>query len=121
MKILIIILSLIALNSCQSDIKAKFEITNKTESTIDSINIKSFDHELNPDFLNLEPGETKIYWFDMKDIPQVDGDYLLTYKYKANISNKRFGYFTNGFPLEKVTKIEIQQDTVIIDQIYDDY
>lgn len=115
-----IIFTVIIFYSCQSSIKAKFEITNKTEISIDSINIKSFDHNPNSIFLKLEPGQSQTYWLDMTDLPKVDGDYLLTYK-DSIINYHRFGYFTNGFPMEKVTNIFIEKDTVIIDQIYDKY
>jgi hypothetical protein len=58
----------------------------------------------------------------MSELPKVDGDYLLTFKRNQNNKQiKRFGYFTNGYPLEEITKIQIEKDTVIIDQIFDDY
>lgn len=106
--------------SCQSSIKAKFEITNETEILIDSINIKSFDHNDNPNWIKLKSGQNQLYWLDMTNLPKVDGDYLLTYR-DSVLKTVRFGYFTNGFPLEKETNIKIKKDTVIIDQIYDDY
>lgn len=123
MKNSIIILTLItSIVSCQNEINAKFEITNKTYNTLDSINIKSFDHKLNTNFLNLEQGETQIYFLDMTELPKVDGDYLLTFKENpTNTKLKRFGYFTNGYPSEEVTKIEIRKDTVIIEQQFDEY
>ncbi len=71
MRYLILILALVALNSCQSEINAKFVITNKTENTIDSINIKSFVHESNPNYLKLESRGTQIYWLDMKKLSKV--------------------------------------------------
>jgi hypothetical protein len=121
MRILIITtILMLTLGSCQIDNKAKFEITNTTENPIDSINIKSYDHEINPNYLKLESGESRIYWFNMNNIPTVDGDYLLRFKRMTNkIESERFGYFTNGYPLEEITKIEILKDTVIIDQIFD--
>ena len=121
LRIVIPIGTLILFASCRSDIKAKFEITNQTGNSIDSINIISFDHQTNPNYLSLEPGQSQTYLLDMTDLPKVDGEYLLTYKGKELKVRKRFGYFTNGFPLEEVTKIKIQKDTVIIDKIYDDY
>ena len=125
MRILLTILTLILLGSCQRnirDIKAKFEISNMTDQSIDSINIKPFDHESNSNFIHLEPGESQVYWLEMTELPKVDGDYLLTFKRNQNNKQiKRFGYFTNGYPLEEITKIQIEKDTVIIDQIFDDY
>ena len=122
MKYFLYIVSILLLSSCSSEIKAKFEIENKTNFIIDSINIKSFDHERKSQFIKLEPDQIETYWLDMTDLPKVDGDYLLTFKRNENSKElKRFGYFTNGYPLEKVTKIQIEKDTVIIDQIFDEY
>lgn len=119
---LFLLATLILLISCDSDIKAKFEITNQTNSVIDSVNIKSFDHLSNQSFITLKVGESKIYWLNMTNLPKVDGDYLLTFKKnQANKEIKRFGYFTNGYPLEEITKIQIDKDTVLIDQIFDNY
>lgn len=102
-------------------IKAKFEISNMTDQSIDSINIKPFDHESNSNFIHLVPGESQIYWLEMTELPKVDGDYLLTFKLNQNNKQmKRFGYFTNGYPLEEITEIQIEKDTVII-TIFDDY
>jgi hypothetical protein len=122
MRFIISILTLIGLNSCQSDIKARFEIVNETEQVIDSINIKSFDHQSHPNYLTLKPGETQTFWLIMTELPKVDGDYLLTYKDKqTELKSKRFGYFTNGYPMEDLTKIRIEKDTVIINQIFNKY
>jgi hypothetical protein len=122
MKYCLYIISILLLSSCSSEIKAKFEIENRTNYVIDSINIKSFDHERKSAFIKLEPDQTETYWLDMTELPKVDGDYLLTFKRnRTNKEIERFGYFTNGYPLEEVTKIRIEEDTVIIDQIFDDY
>lgn len=108
------------LTSCQNEIKAKFEITNRTNTVIDSINIKSNDHNNTSDFIKLEKDESKIYFMDMTDLPKVDGDYLLSFRPQNTgvVRFERFGYFTNGYPLEDVTKIIFETDTVIIDLIY---
>lgn len=120
MKILVFIFTLTLFYSCQNEIKAKFEIKNMTNETIDSINIKSFDHQRNSEFIKIKPGQMKTYWLDMTGIPKVDGDYLLTLKQENNHKEvTRFGYFTNGYSLEEVTKIRIEKDTIIIDQIFD--
>ncbi|MFH0894287.1 MAG: hypothetical protein V2A54_07615 [Bacteroidota bacterium] len=57
----------------------------------------------------------KIYWSDMTDIAKTDGDYLLSFKSNNKVVKKRFGYFTNGYPLESLTKINIMKDTIIFD------
>ncbi|MDD2345530.1 MAG: hypothetical protein PHI36_06510 [Bacteroidales bacterium] len=120
MRFIILIISLMMI-SCQNENKAKFEITNNSGNTIDSICIKSFSHNLNTHYLKLEHSESQTYFLDMTDIPQVDGDYLLSFRINNNLEKRRFGYFTNGSPLEQRTKIEIRKDTVIIKPIFDKY
>ena len=113
---------MISLISCDNRIKAKFEIINQTDYILDSINIKSFRHKANSNYLKLEPGESQIYWLDMTDLPKGDGEYLLTLKGNSgSIKRKQFGYYTNGYPLEEVTIIKIRKDTIIINQIFDNY
>lgn len=118
MRFLILVFSLLMLISCQNENKAKFEISNNSGNTIDSISIKSFDHNLNTHYLKLKHGESQTYFLDMKDIPQVDGDYLLSFRINNKVQKRRFGYFTNGSPLEQLTKIEIRKDTVIVNPFF---
>ena len=122
-KIFLIIVATMLFISCDSDIRAKFEITNNSEFTIDSLNIKSFDHEQTSENISIKPNERKIYFMDMTNLPKVDGDYLLSFKRGKNGIKevKRFGYFTNGYQIEKLTKIKIESDTVIFDNIYYNY
>lgn len=111
-----------SLISCQSKIEAKFDITNESEFVIDSLNIKSSDHHQSAEYLQLKPGESKKYYMDMTDLPKTDGDYLLSYRLMGRkVQQKSFGYYTNGYPLEEVTKINIKSDTVIIDQVLKKY
>tara|TARA_B100000965_G_C19346804_1_gene649935 strand:- start:257 stop:604 length:348 start_codon:yes stop_codon:yes gene_type:complete len=115
-------MTLTLLGSCQNEIIAKFEIKNMTNETIDSISIKSFDHQRNSEFIQLKSGESKSYWLDMTKLPKVDGEYLLTFR--RNMTNKelkRFGYFTNGYPLEEVTNIQFKKDTILIKQVSNSY
>ena len=108
--------------SCQSKIKAKFEIHNATNVYIDSIQIESFDHRTNSKIISLEPNQTKTYWFDMTNLPMTDGDYLLSFNRKnTNKETRRFGYYSNGYPTEDWTKIRIEKDTLIIEPIFDKY
>ena len=67
--------------------------------------------------IKLNPNETKSYSLNMTNTPQVDGSYIVGYKLKGSDIRKQehFGYFTNGYPNEELTKITIKTDTVIID------
>lgn len=118
LKFAAIILILTSVFSCQNFRKAKFEITNKTEGTIDSISISSFNHNFKTEYIKLEIGQSQTYWLDMNNLPEVDGSYRLTYK-DSVINNKNFGYFSNGYPMKTVTNITFEKDTVIIHPKYE--
>jgi hypothetical protein len=110
------IIMLMILYSCGLNNRAKFEITNNSDYTIDSLTIRP-DINSDQEFIKIEKGQTKIYWTDMNNIPQIDGDYLISYKFQENeiINKKRFGYYTNGYPIESVTKIKIMNDSLYFD------
>lgn len=120
-KSLIIISSLLLLQSCKDKVKAKFEVTNSSEKSIDSISVKASNDNSNIEYFTLHPGESKIYWLDMSDL-KVDGNYQLSYKKDSdNFKEKSFGYFSNGLSLEETIKIEIRKDTLTIESIYKEY
>lgn len=106
--------------ACQSSVSTAFMITNKTDLTIDSIKITAFQHPQNSNYIKLEPGQSQSYLLDMTALPKTDGSYLILYK-DAIHKKLQFGYYTNGVPLEKVTNIIIERDTVIVDPIFDTY
>ncbi len=118
MKQLILIILLVAVwYSCEKETYAKFEITNSTETILDSISIHTTSSNLITSYLKLAPGESEDYLSDMTDLPMADGAYILTYRMTDSgiKKQKEFGYFTNGYPLEDLTEITIEQDSVIID------
>ncbi len=123
-RILIFLISIFfAATSCSDKIEAKFEISNNSNEKLDSVNIKSFDNSLSDKYIKIGVGETKTYFFDMSDLPKTDGSYLLSFKRgeSENVESERFGYYTNGYPTEKLTKIQIEKDTVIFEFISSDY
>jgi hypothetical protein len=122
MRVLLVIISLTILASCQREIKVKFEVMNLSDQTIDSICVKSSNQDEQFNFIHLEPGEQKTYWLDMTGLPKQDGNYALTFKRNQPVKEtKHFGYFTNGYPLEQLTVIRIEKDTVILDPSLEGY
>lgn len=117
--IFIIILSL--LTSCK-ETKARFEISNASGVVLDSVSIKASTQSAAHAFVKMKPGERVSFWLSMEGIPQADGNYSLSYKPadKKNFVTNHFGYFSNGIPAEKITKIIIERDTVIFDFVYQD-
>ena len=98
--------------SCDDWSHGKFEITNKTTITIDSIYIQP-DQAAGKHFISLKPNETKYYVSDMTRPSGTDGAYRIQYKLGSNAKSQIFGYYSNGNSIEKLTKITILIDTVL--------
>lgn len=92
---------------------AEFTVTNSTLRRIDSLSIEP-NGNLTAKFINLEPDETIEYEADMTGGAKADGSYQLNYKLNSSTFKHHFGYYSNGYPSDGVTKIIIRSDTVII-------
>lgn len=106
------------LTSCTHKVIAEFKITNNTEYNIDSLKIEP-NINLTEKYISLEQGETSSYQADMTSIPKTDGGYQISFLINKQKETQVFGYYTNGYPLEKRTKIIIEKDTILIDQVFD--
>ena len=100
--------------SCDRSVGVNFLLSNNTNAQIDPIQI-----EPNVDVAGmipiLRPGETNELETDMTNIPRVDGAYTIRYLIDGEKKRHQFGYYTNGTPLEKSIKINIEQDTLLIE------
>ncbi len=115
----ILIFSLI-LTSCSNKVVADFEITNNTEFNIDSLNIEPNISDIGK-YISPKKGEKVEYKSDMTTIPKTDGDYQISFLMNGVNKKQVFGYYTNGYPLERITKIKIEKDTILIDQVFEKY
>jgi hypothetical protein len=106
-----VLLAFMGFASCQNTVKSKFEIVNKSNQPIDSLSIEPNVSKVGK-YVSVNSGETKVYLTDMSNIPKIDGSYTLTFKKGAIQRIKRFGYYTNGYPSEKLTIINIEPDTI---------
>lgn len=122
-KTIILLTVLCIVFSCSFGDNAEFKITNSSNERIDSISIKTSEESIFDSFISIESGETSEYYIDMTDLPTVEGQYSLSFKRASSDSFeiKDFGYFTNGNPLEKLIRIFIEQDSVRIEQVFDNY
>jgi hypothetical protein len=102
--------------SCKNKIIAKFEIANTTKESIDSFYILPDNFKDN--FIQVEPNTKISYNIDMTDLPKVDGSYRLSFKSRNKTVFIPFGYYTNGYPMESITRIIIHPDTVLIKPVY---
>ncbi len=115
--VLLITLNLI---SCDYETIADFEIKNNTGFKIDSLKIEPNINKTQQ-YISLHKGDKIKYKCNMTSIPKVDGAYKISFLINGKYKSEIFGYYTNGSPLEKITKIKIERDTIIINQIFEKY
>jgi len=119
-KILGLIIMILVWTSCTSKVIANFEIVNNTGHEIDSLKIEPNTSEMGKFISIKKEGKVK-YKSDMTGIMKVDGAYELSFLLNKQKKTMWFGYYTNGYPLEKVTKIVMERDTILINQIFGNY
>ena len=109
----IIIISLTFI-SCNNRVLADFEIINNTGLRIDSLKIEPMVIS-DGKYISLNSNEKAEYKADMTGIEKIDGSYRISYLQNGEIKIKDFGYYTNGYPTEKLTSIKIEKDTIKFD------
>ena len=113
------------LSSCMDGNKAKFEISNATPFLIDSLCVESTNPVTRQagyktrQLLSLHPQQNKVYLLDLGKETN-DGSYLLSFITNGERKSQAFGYYTNGYVVEKVTKIQIASDSIFIQPVYKD-
>ncbi len=100
--------------SCGKD-EVIFRITNQTPFGIDSLRVLP-DRNIGNNYISLKPNETKDFFTEMGN-GGTDGAYQISYKIGDTIIKNHFGYYSNGIPMEKLTKIFIKPDTVYFEFI----
>ena len=108
------------LTSCSNKVVADFEIINNTEFNIDSLKIEPNICDVGK-YISLKKGEKAEYKSDMTTIAKTDGAYQISFLVNGINKTQVFGYYTNGYPLERITKIKIEKDTILIDQVFEKY
>ena len=108
------------LTSCSNKVVADFEIINNTEFNIDSLKIEPNISDVGK-YISLKKGKKAEYKSDMTTIAKTDGAYQISFLVNGINKTQVFGYFTNGYPLERITKIKIEKDTILIDQVFEKY
>ncbi len=114
------ILILLTLTSCNNRVIADFEITNSTGIKIDSLKIEPMVVSEGK-FISLKPNEKVEYKADMTGIAKVDGSYRLSYQQNGETIIKDFGYYSNGYPSDYLTRIEIEKDTLRFEAKFEKY
>jgi hypothetical protein len=86
-------------------------VVNETNAEVDSLLIEPDER---PGHWTLDPGDSMVYVSEMGNQPRVDGSYRLTYRVGKEVKGLVFGYFSNGIPSERGTRVVLRSDTVLI-------
>ena len=109
----ILMVLIITTYSCAHQPVVEFVITNDSGQPVESLNITA--HQLQPpQSVDVPEAANLEYRLDMTNVPHVDGDYLLRFHRGGVPDSLRFGYYSNGMPLEERIFIDIQRDTVLV-------
>jgi hypothetical protein len=106
--------------SCLQEPGARFIIVNQTGHDVDSLRIEP-DGKLQ--WAKVPANDSISLVLDMADHPRVDGSYRLSFREEGvpGLRGLAFGYFSNGTPLESMTRIQLMPDTVVIVPYYHRY
>ncbi len=109
----IILISLI-FTGCLLRDNPKLKVYNKSDSSIDSIYVYAVIEDKTI-IKNINSGEKRFGTIFFEKVPNADGAYMVkVFNNGKVIKETGFGYYTNGASLDYGFKIEIKNDTIII-------
>lgn len=107
------LLGSILLCSCSlfSDNSIAFSLTNALDSPIQSVSIFPIhDPELKVFSSSLASGQTILLTLDMNRATKSDGCYVVAIVHEGITTSVEYGYYSNGYPLEKQVGIVITRE-----------
>ncbi|NPD44256.1 hypothetical protein [Lentimicrobium sp. S6] len=108
-------------NAEKYSVSAYYDIVNQTSSILDSVQIVPHGYK-SENFIEIPAQSTRIFIADMSSTKRSDGHYHLSFlRGKGQMENIEFGYYTNGYLLEKKNKIIIEVDSIFIHPEHGDY
>ena len=122
-QLLFIFCGFIFFNSCDKDKNENvlsLSVYNTSDTEVTNIKIYANIGVTNNNFVdsvtidNIEINKQHDTEWVLKNLPSVDGDFVLKCQRNDENFNKEFGYFTNGSLLDKSYVIHIENDTVKI-------
>jgi hypothetical protein len=111
----------LSLSSCTSRVTVQFEIINNSGNDIDSLVIEPTIINEKKKYISIKQSRKATYATDMTGIAKVDGAYSIFYVSNDKKKLFNFGYYTNGYPLEKKMSINIESDTILIYPEFEKY
>src|SRR5687768_12714129 len=98
--------------SCDNRYGVEFIIHNESTVTIDSVRVSTSDNKATIKLMEIQKGQTKADFLNMRDIIQADGDYFVEISTPGVTKVNNIGYYTNGFPLDERVDIYYADDTI---------
>lgn len=113
-------LSLLVLESCEqkdTERQITFRAVNKAQQTIDYLTFSNDMGQRRTTSFVISNGDSIRTNFKLES--KGEGGYQIRYKFSnsRDTLSGRFGYYTNGSPLEKEFILKIYADTVLIDRV----
>lgn len=123
-KQILLLTSLVALlfTGCASDNKVFFEIKNNSDVDLKQVTISASEETCASENYaeTISKNSEKKLFLDFSyasgtecSHPTSDGEYIFTYKSGTEKIEKRFGYYTNGIPLDKKFRIEVRNNNEV--------
>ncbi len=101
----LLVIAFFLLCSC-SDTVADFKVVNTTDQKIENFVIEPTGIA-SLDFIDIDPDDSTTYSIDLDEVPKTDGTYTVSYEINGKLMQEKFGYYSNGLPMEGTTRIEI--------------
>jgi len=114
MKYLILFVLTFSMFGCFIRDNPKVKVVNKSNLILDSVVVFAASNEKTI-FKKIKINEKQHGKISFKNIPNVDGGYMVQVYYNGFLIKERgFGYYTNGGSLDYGFDIIIEKDTIII-------
>ncbi|MUU79666.1 hypothetical protein [Winogradskyella endarachnes] len=113
--IIVYSLALVLLLSCSFN-EGNFTVINKSDFKIDSLSIQpDSKHQM----FSLDKNESITVNTNMNSV-DIDGSYIISFKRdNKTMTEKQFGYYTNGYQIEDIINITVLNDTILINSKFD--
>lgn len=118
----IVALSFLVSGSCKQldpDPKLSLQVTNKAHENISFLTVSIMNGQGRTAGFSIPKEATVNVDLGFGKVDKTDGSYQLRYKFSnsADTLVKDFGYYTNGYPLEKTLILNVYTDSVSVDII----
>ena len=111
------LINIVICTSCnEQDLRQQisFRVTNNTQNNIDFLILSTDKDQGKSLTYKIPKGSSIDSKVDFKGVDRTDGAYKMKYKFSQSKDTlfEQFGYYTNGYPLEKELIINIYADSI---------